>query len=335
MNPQSKKKILVFGNHWHGNFSKFLCANLRALGHNVEEIDLLARKFSGIRGRFEKHFFIKKINTEIQEKIRTGDFDMTLGSTPFYITDETWEVINKNKIPSVVWFGDNPMWKPGLLGNIREYNAMFLPEEEWVRPVKLLNNRTEYLPHAADEAVFYPLIKSPKTIDVLFVAHAYPQTADGFLRARMISYLIQEGVKVALYGGEEWRSYCKRFPEIREVMVEKAVGPEELNALYNSSKIALNIHHTQLFAGTNQRTFEVASSETLLVCDYKKAIKDVFGDVDITFSSPVEAKEKILYYLNHADERARVAKKLREVVLAGHTYKHRISAIFEKLGTAR
>lgn len=328
------KNILIFGNIWHGNFAHFLSENLKKLGHSVENINTLyGKNVHWPWQKFQRQVFVKNINLDIQKRIKAGNIDIVIANTPFHIASETWDLIHSKKITTTVWFGDNPMWKQGLLGNIFKYKSIFLPDEEWVAPVKYLNNQTFYLPHAADEDVFYPLIEKTNNpnIDVLFVAHPYVGTSDGVLRATILSALVKAGVRVVLYGGNDWKKLFRDFPLLEKIFIEKNVSATELNVLYNSSKIVLNIHHSQLFTGTNQRTFETGSAGAFQLSDYKKAVVDLHGNDAAVFRSIPEAIEKVYYYLINDRERIAYANRVRDTILNQHTYQHRIETIFKTL----
>lgn len=326
------KNILLFGNNWHGNFSYFLAENLRKLGHTVIQMHMTYGGDMRLPwNRIRKNFFIKKLNADIQNIVVTRNIDLVIATTPFNILPTTWDFIYSRNIQTVAWFGDNPLWKSGQLEGITKYKSAFLPDEEWVAPLKFLNENSFYLPHATDETVFRPLSKynEKPVIDVLFVAHPYIGTGDGILRATILNELAKSGIKIILYGPSDWKILFKRFPLLAKGFIDKKVSSEELNILYNSSKIVLNIHHSQLFAGTNQRTFETGSAGVFQLSDYKKAVIDLHGNGSAVFHSIPEAIEKVHYYLANNQERAAYAERVRQIVLSGHTYQHRINHIFD------
>ena len=328
------KNILIFGNVWHGNFSYFLAESLRKLGHAVVQAHMTYGGDMRLPwNRIRKSLFIKKLNADIRNIVVSRNIDLVIATTPFHVLPETWDFIYSRNIQTTAWFGDNPMWKSGQLEGISRYRSVFLPDEEWVAPVKFLNSQSFYLPHAADEEVFYPLpekFNNPNT-DVLFVAHSYAGTGDAVFRATILSALTKEGIRVVLYGGPDWKKMFKDFPLLKRAYVEQIVLPAELNVLYNSSKIVLNIHHSQLFAGTNQRTFEAGAVGAFQLSDYKKAVVDLHGNDAAIFRSIPEAIEKIRYYLSNGRERVAYAGRVRDKILREHTYRHRIETIFKTL----
>ena len=271
------------------------------------------------------HINFKNIQRFIIEK----NINTIVATTPFYVTKNTWDFIYGRSIDTVAWFGDNPLWKQGMLEGIDRYKAVFVPDEEWARPIRYLNAKTEYLPHAADPKVFYPIAEMKKhpEVDVLFVAHAYPGTGDGLLRAEIANALVEAGISLAIYGGDDWNGYLKKFPKLQRVFHRGIVSSEKLNELYNSSKIVLNVHHTQLFSGTNQRTFEAAASGAFQLADYKRGVVEIVGDDWALFRTIPEMVEKVRYFLQHESERIQYAEKIQQKILSSHTYEDRANTL--------
>lgn len=328
------RKILVLGNIWHGNFSRFLTENLRKLGHEAEQMHM---SYAGSTRypwqKLQKKLFVRKLNADIRKYVADHSVDLVIATTPFHVTRETWDFIYSRGIETSAWFGDNPLWKQGMIEGIERYTSVFFPDEEWAHPAAFLNRASAYLPHAADPDIFYPIesLRGKQTIDILFVAHAYPGTGDGLLRASIAHALVEAGLNVTICGGKDWDMYLKQFPALRSCMHAPVTSPDRLNELYNSSKIVLNVHHTQLFTGTNQRTPEVAAAGAFLLSDFKQSIVDFYGDDQATFRSIPEAIEKVRYFLSHDAERQAYAEKSRARILDKHTYKHRARTILESL----
>ena len=121
---------------------------------------------------------------------------------------------------------------------------------------------------------------------------------------------------------------CSRFSRVcRLVVTRKTIAPDELNTIYNTAKIVLNIHHSQLTTGTNQRTFETAAARAFQLADHRPAIAALYQGCSITFTSAEDLLQKARYYLSHEPERERMADQARAITLAHNTYKHRIEIL--------
>ena len=119
-----------------------------------------------------------------------------------------------------------------------------------------------------------------------------------------------------------------------KVSYQGTVWGLEMYQLLSRSKITLNRHTkaAENFAN-NMRLYEATGVGTLLLTDYKDNLSDLFEleKEVITYRSPEEAIEKIKYYLEHEDERVKIAKAGQERTLHEHTYAHRMKELAEIL----
>lgn len=99
---------------------------------------------------------------------------------------------------------------------------------------------------------------------------------------------------------------------------------------YNQSKIVLNI--TIKDDHPNMRDMEVLGTGSFLLTNWTPSLDEVFKDGVhlVTFKTYDEAVEKAKYYLEHEDERDKIARQGYEESKK-HTYAKRIEEIFEKI----
>lgn len=79
-----------------------------------------------------------------------------------------------------------------------------------------------------------------------------------------------------------------------------------------------------------ERMYKAALSGALVLHDNVKDIHKIFPNI-ITFNSASDLKDKIDYYLNHDEERIKLAEEQRQYILKNHTYLHRIKKMFKVL----
>ncbi len=113
----------------------------------------------------------------------------------------------------------------------------------------------------------------------------------------------------------------------------EAWGIDMYNILYNS-KISVNRHidAAENFAN-NMRLYESTGVGTLLITEHKDNIEGLF-EVNreiVTYHSNEELLEKINYYLEHEDERTRIAEAGQKRTLRDHTYAVRMRELKEIL----
>lgn len=101
-------------------------------------------------------------------------------------------------------------------------------------------------------------------------------------------------------------------PALARKVVKYTMHGEELTRFYQSARIVLNINQWQAneASGTTLRVTDVPACGSFLLTEYSSELADLFElETEIcTFSAPEEMKEKIDYYLNHEEERERIAR---------------------------
>jgi len=155
---------------------------------------------------------------------------------------------------------------------------------------------------AANTSYFYP---REKTIDVSFCGQKYGHREETLA-----------DLDVEVYGGG-WDSGFLPFTEMAKVI--------------GSSNISINF--SMGGDGTTKqvklRPFEVCASGTLCLTEDAPGLSDfyVIGEEIIVFKTKEELKELIEYYLNHEDERKKIATAAYERTVAKHSWKSRFEEI--------
>ncbi len=107
----------------------------------------------------------------------------------------------------------------------------------------------------------------------------------------------------------------------------------ELPLFYNACKVNLNATSLQMPHAVNQRVFDVPACGAFLVTDRQEALEELFvpGQEVIAFEDAAELPELVRHYLAHSEERARIAQRGRERVLADHTYRKRLAVLVDRM----
>lgn len=100
----------------------------------------------------------------------------------------------------------------------------------------------------------------------------------------------------------------------------------EAPAVYNSSKINLNISLRSIVNGIPLRAFEIMGSGGFLLSNYQSELLDYFipGEDFDYFESPEDMIRKIDYYLEHDDIRKQIAVNGLEKIKKNHTFCDRV-----------
>jgi len=127
-----------------------------------------------------------------------------------------------------------------------------------------------------------------------------------------------------VFGDPNWADLLgdERFHLHPEVMYYDA-----LPAVYNATAINFNMTSRQMKNAVNQRVFDVPACGRFLLTDYKAQLDEIFvgNGQDVVFFRDIgELPDLVRYYLDHPDERERIAQAGRAAVLRAHTYRHRL-----------
>ncbi len=181
------------------------------------------------------------------------------------------------------------------------------------------NFSASYLPHAVDPNFFY---KAPVSahFDLGFVG------AWSAVRQHYIAEAIHSGYKVGIYG-PRWRKHALGQLKFWQAIQGNHLPAHQLNNFYNQCKIVLNLSQwgpitTAERSGMTLRFFEVPATGRLLLTDtcieQSELLQD--GEQIATFRNIEEFRQKLRYYLEHAEERHAIAEKARTFMLNYRTY---------------
>ncbi len=139
---------------------------------------------------------------------------------------------------------------------------------------------------------------------------------------------------LCLWGNEAWlNTSLKNYYKGR-------VRTGDIQNIYRNSKIVINadISREVLGTGVNLRTFEATSAGAMLLNrDDRKDIFNIFEDGKefISFSGVDDVRQKVEYYLNHEEERLKIAEAGFNRAKKDHTYIKRIGEIIKIAGLVK
>lgn len=122
--------------------------------------------------------------------------------------------------------------------------------------------------------------------------------------------------------------------ELPDVCIhESLLSWEERKQVYRNSRINLHFTHRTVFSGVPQEVFEIMAAGGFVLTNFQLEIPEIFaiGEHLETFVNEKELGEKIAYYLEHEEERARIARAGQQAVREFHSYRENAVAIFNTL----
>ena len=205
--------------------------------------------------------------------------------------------------PNAYWPSDTHLGYDYRLAKAKRFDHVFCCQKRAVEEFKRDGVESIWLPHAVEPKA-YRIITALKKYDVCFVGHINAQNRIDALD-----------------------TFFKEFPNFYygQRLFEEAAE------IYNQSKICFNISHLD---DVNMRCFEVMASKGFLLTNDISTLHDLFVDGThlITYKNEREMIDKAHYYLEHDDEREKIAEAGQKEVLARHTFKHRCETILSHIG---
>ncbi len=133
--------------------------------------------------------------------------------------------------------------------------------------------------------------------------------------------------RFTVYGDLYWKQFIDKSP-----VTPEACYYDNLCHYYRTTKINLNVNRIQVRTSFTQRHFDCKASGAFLLTDKRECNSRFFVTEGphkeiAEFDSPSRCRELIRYYLEHEEERERIAQAGIENVLNNHTYDNRIEEI--------
>jgi spore maturation protein CgeB len=161
----------------------------------------------------------------------------------------------------------------------------------------------------------------PWDISAVFCRTVYEE-ANTYIRRGTVNAINKHPVKV--FGPDKWNGMKPNITHGGKIDYVKG-----LPLLYASSKIVLNITSPQMRNAATSRLFDVPASGGFVLSDYRPVMHELFGDAIDTYADMRELRAKIDYYLAHLKERKERSLRMREIVLAKHTWEHRANDLLQ------
>lgn len=267
---------------------------LKTLGHNVFSVNSIHRKIKGFQENVDVSFISKEIGF-VPDLVLLIDPD-----GDFFPCG--WE---KMKCPTAVYLVD-----VHLSFNLREiiapfFDYLFVAQLDYVDKFRDLGFlKVDWLPLACD-----PDIHRKRTLDVAWDI-GFVGRLNSEVRANRLKLLSDR------YSLNDYKLF---YPK------------EKIAEIYSKSRIVFN---SSINGDLNMRVFEGLASGSLVVTDkIANGQSELFknGIHFVEYANDQELIDILDYYLEHADERERIAQAGHDLAISEHTYVNRCQAILETI----
>lgn len=269
-------------------------------------------------------------NRRLLRESRLFQPDLLLVIKGEQINPETITDICRLKIRAINWCFDDPFrWIDRADETIAAYDYFLTVDQTYIEKAqaRLPNAQVGYLPQCCDPDVHRTFVLTPTEQehygnDVCFVGSMYLHRVS----------LLRD---VAKFDFGIWGGFWDRAsdPNLRSCYRGREVYGMEKTYVFNASKIILNTHHPQAIRATNLRTYEVTGCGAFLLSDRREDLLRLYREDEefVGFDSADELREKITYYLAHAETRVQIARRGQQRAHAEHTYEQRLCQVLARV----
>lgn len=308
---------------------------LLALGHDVRFLDLGEGARPGVAGTADDalHRAVEQQPPDLVFSVLFGD-ELTPGAIA---------AVTTSGVPTLNWFADDH-WR------FEDFTRRYAPSFSWVTttdraalPRYAAIGCTDVVKTqwAAAQHRYRPSGR-PLQHEATFVGQVYGE------RAEIVAAVRRAGVPVQTWGTgwdvRRWHRLAAREPlgrlggarVLARAQATSRCSQEEMVAIFGESRVNLNLTEASQ-GGESQikgRTFEVPACGGFLLTGAAEDLEHYYEpDREVAvFHDRAELVELARYYLDHEDERARVARAGYTRTIAEHTYELRFRAIFAAMG---
>ena len=334
-------RALIIGPDFY-NFNEAVCAAFSALGYDstvlkygtpVDPYDAAARICYKLCIDKEA---ARARNRSVRQTCYAAAFDAVKPDIVFILngeilTADTLEHFRRGGAKTALWCFDSVKHIPIVKGHIDHVDRFYCYDRGDIEYYAAQGKQALFLPQAADTAVYHPLECVQKDIDILFVGDVYHSPRRQKYLSEVVRAFPDRKIKVVGIYKPWYKNPLKALlRERRDIYTNRNATPQEVNALYNRSKVVLNIHNEQQSDGANPKVFEISASGAYQVCDANPYIEQIFpgGEVGL-YEGPQQLIDRIKEALE--GDMAPRAAAAREKVLESHTFGTRIAEVIKDL----
>ncbi|MBL7086856.1 MAG: glycosyltransferase [Candidatus Cloacimonetes bacterium] len=213
------------------------------------------------------------------------------------------------------------------------YDYFFTYEPDDILFLKSLNKKIFYLPLAYDPDIFFKMENVVKKWDLCFIGTS-SKSRENFLLA--ISKLLKKEKFNCifflnyywLFRPNSWGKWFKRNTKYKYFKNHAHFSLEEINLLYNQSKVCLNVHQEFTKNALNIRTFEIFATGRPQLVEKFDSIKLFYNSSKaiLTYKTYKEAVSKLKTVLNNSENDYPIGQN--------HTFESRMKELLKIIGYA-
>lgn len=242
---------------------------------------------------------------------------------------------NTKNIPTMFWSKEDPVHFDTFLNVAKIVDYVFTTDVDCVSHYKnkVGHNRVYLLPFAAQPSIHNPIEKYQRKDKFNFAGSYYLRYPERQRDFESLIEAVKEFKSVEIYDRNFDNPHPHyTFPNKYKSMILGKLSFEEIDKAYKGYKFGINMNTIKqsqsMFA---RRVFELMASNTVVVSNFSKGVRNFFGDLVICSDN----KDQIIKQISPYCQDEVLYKKLRLLglrkIMAEHTYADRLSYICNKI----
>lgn len=313
---------------------------LRDLGHQIQTFHYRTRAYpkrgysSRIFHRIRRADDVAMMNNALISEVQSFRPDVLLVFKGEILFAETIRRVSREfRVRTAAYYVDSPLWVDNstlhILNGLQFFDVVFVFDGHYIPEVRRLGCRkVEVLPFCCEPSIHRPIKLTPEErreygSPVCFVGNnqgAYCQ------REKVLEALLEFDLKV---WGTGWEKSSN--PAVRGRWAGRAATGLDMARVYSASEITFNVTYPHSITQPNMRTFEAPACGILMINDDLEGVPQFFTvgkEIDV-YRSISDLKEKLRFYLDHPEDRRRMAEAGRERAHRDHTYHLRMRQMMD------
>ena len=240
---------------------------------------------------------------------------------------------NGQKIPTLLWNKEDPVHYGTFLKVAQQVDYIFTTDIDCIPKYKHDCNTENVflLPFAAQTKNHNPIESFPRKDGFCFAGSYYLRYPERQKDIAMLTETVSKFEQLEIYDRNFDNDHPHyKFPESFSKYIVGTLPFEKIDVAYKGYKYGINLNTIKesqsMFA---RRVFELMASNTIVVSNFSRGMRRLFGDLVISSDKNTEIQKKLkplieddIHYKKH---RLLALRK----VMSEHTYKHRLSYLLE------
>lgn len=238
-------------------------------------------------------------------------------------------------VPTAFWNKEDPVHFSTFLNVASRFEHVFTTDIEMIPRYReaLGHEQVWLMPFAAQPRLHNPVADTPRKNAMMFAGAYYRRYPDRNRDLESLVSQVSSVIDVEIFDRNlHERDENYQFPDSYLPLIKGTLSPDSVHHAYRGYEYGLNLNSVKqsatMFA---RRVFELMASGTLVVGNYSRGVRMLFGDL----TASVDAGEEAASRIQELASSPRTSRQLRQAalrkVLQEHTYADRLDYLVSRI----